>query len=840
MTNTFRRPLFVPLAAALLASMGLSGCGGSSPDAPAASATSAPASPSSGGGSSPPPAGNPAPQPPAQSASPPPVAGGSRWSDPATWGGAVPPANAVVVIPAGKTVILDGATPPLRGLQVRGTLVAGDNDVSITSDYVFVDGGRLQIGSADRPYLYSATVTLTGASAAENPGTPGFGNKGLAVMGGTLELHGRPVARSWTKLDGGDVAAGATQIRLAEAPGWRAGDQIVIATSTFNQNEYSPSEIERIDGNVVTLRTPTRHKHFGAVRSIGDIRLDVRAEVGLLSRNIVIQGDASSASSRIGGHAMFMAGSQGATVQIAGTEFRAMGQFDHLGRYPLHFHLMGDACRNCYVRDNTIRDSIQRGIVVHDTGRLTLAGNVVFNTVGHNIVVETGVTNGNVFDRNLALVNRQPNPVFTEATLATQNDRMPANLWIRGADNVFTNNALAGSFANGAIYDNPGPGNFDFRNNVIHAAMGAEGIAAGDFDTMAGLMILAGRPEGHRDRIEDTLAYHNSHGIWPEESFTPYVIDRFIVAENGVGVQNRGVGSKQIYRNGVFVGRIPNSTVPGVQEQGAMHNQYGSDNLLENPTFVNHAGPVGLGGTDTNPTQSSYRVVGARFVNSPIAMDLGGDMSRMTFVDDSAMPRGYYVDVNAPWLAYPGCTKVAGGDAGHFRCGAEPGIAELEVRLVPGATFGQKIDALLTRSDGLRYARGTPGVASGMHSTVVLHGMSSLSYALEQRSNYYALRLWDTGGDLAVIGGTARTLVSVALAAPPTSVRRASAPVDMGNPGGDPDGTDPVDFATLTQTLRAAATVAELAANPSGGYYYDAAARRLWLHATPQWVVVQQ
>lgn len=784
-----------------------------------------------------PPTGSPAVPPVASS--PAPVGTGTRWSDPATWGGTVPPANSVVVIPTGKTVILDGTTPPLRGLQIQGTLVAGDHDVAITSDYVYVNGGRLQIGSATQPFLRNATITLTGSTPADNPGTPGFGNKVLAVMGGTLELHGRPSARSWTKLDGGDIAAGARQIRLAQAPGWRPGDQIVIATSSFNQNEYTTAEVESVTGNQVALKTPTRYRHFGTQRQVGDVMVDVRAEVGLLSRNIVVQGDSASNGTRIGGHAMFMAGSNGATIQIADVEFRTMGQFNQLGRYPMHFHVMGSSCRNCYVRNNTIRDSIQRGLVIHDTSGLTVSGNVVFNTVGHNVVIETETTNGNTLDGNLALVNRQPSPRFTEATLVTQNDRLPGNYWIRGAANAILNNAAAGSQSNGFIYDSPGPGNFLFRNNVVHAAMGQAGANEGDFDIMAGLMIIAGRPAGHQDQILDTLAYHNATGIWPEESDVPYVIERFVVAENQTGVQNRGVGSKQIYRNGVFIGQLPGSTLlarPG----SAMHNQYGSDNRIESPTFANYPGGVGFDGTDTNPSQSSYWFSNARFIGGNTGLPLGGDMSRMFFADDTIRPRGYYVDATAPWLAPPGCAPVAGGDSGALRCAAEPGIAELEVRLAPGAKFGQKIDATLLRSDGLRYSRTSPGVSAGMHSTSVLADVPGLSYSLEQASSFYALRLWDTGGNATVINGQGRTLVNVPLAAPPRTVSRVPASQSQDNPGGDPgEGGDALPTPAPAHALRAMGSLAELAASPMAGYVYDPSSRRLWVNVSSRWVIVQ-
>jgi parallel beta-helix repeat protein len=790
----------------------------------------------------PPPAGSPTvPTPPAPL---PPVGAGTRWSEPATWGGVMPTAGAAVVIPVGKTVILDTQTTALKGLTIEGTLVADpDVDIGITSDYVFVKGGRLQIGSASQPYLRNATITLTGSSVADNPATAGFGNKVLAMMGGTMEMHGRPVAASWTKLDGGDVAAGARTIRLASAPGWKPGDQIVIATSNLNQGDYSLATIESINGNVVNLREPTRFRHFGEKRQVGDIAVDVRAEVGLLTQNIVVQGDSASQASNIGGHAMLMAGGSGpTTVQMANVLFQRMGQLNNLGRYPLHFHLMGNACSNCYVRNATIRDSIQRGIVLHDTSNLTVAGNVVFNTVGHNIVIETETTKGNLLEGNLALVNREPSPAHTEPTLFTQNDQNPANFWIRGAENAVIGNASAGSQANGFIYDTPGPGNFNFRGNVVHAAMSQESkLRPGDFDTTAGVMIaVGGRPAGVKDQLLDTLAYHNAHGLWAEESEVPFVFDRFIVAENSVnGVQNRGVGSQQIFRNGVFIGVLPNSGVLSAAA-GVMHNQYGSDNLIENATFANYASGAGLGGTDTGPTQASYTISGARFIGTP-GFEMT-DLGRFTFKDDSALPRGFYVHATVPWVAPPGAATVNIGGYPMLRAPVTPNIAELEVRIAPSASFSNKIAATVTRSDGLRYsiASGPGGGGAGLHSTTVLAGLPNVSYALEQASSYYAARLWDTGGNLAVQRGDAMTLVSVAMPAAPRTAARAPTVVDTGNPGGDPGTGDLVNPNALTITLQPAASIAELNANPRNSYFYDAGSKRLWTYVNSSWLVLSQ
>jgi hypothetical protein len=65
-----------------------------------------------------------------------------------------------------------------------------------------------------------------------------------------------------------------------------------------------------------------------------------------------------------------------------------------IGRYPLHFHKMGD-CPECEFTGNAVVNSQQRGIVIHSTHRSTVMRNVVFGVKGAFIYVEEGVEIGN-------------------------------------------------------------------------------------------------------------------------------------------------------------------------------------------------------------------------------------------------------------------------------------------------------------------------------------------------------------------------------------------------------------------------------------------------------------
>ena len=102
---------------------------------------------------------------------------------------------------------------------------------------------------------------------------------------------------------------------------------------------------------------PLRFHHWGELADHRRTAVDERAEVGLLSRDIVIQGAPTATRRNLGGHIMIMAGSIG---RIEGTELRFMGQMGRLGRYPFHWHLTGHAPID-YLRFSSVWNSFHRG-----------------------------------------------------------------------------------------------------------------------------------------------------------------------------------------------------------------------------------------------------------------------------------------------------------------------------------------------------------------------------------------------------------------------------------------------------------------------------------------------
>src|SRR5688572_8336210 len=122
----------------------------------------------------------------------------TRWSDAATWPDRkVPAAGDKVTIAAGKDVLLDVSPPALGGLTVHGKLSFADNkDLELTTEWIMLHG-ELEIGTEAKPHTRKATITLTNTVRDED--VMGMGDRGIMLMGGTLNLHGDR-QNTWTKL----------------------------------------------------------------------------------------------------------------------------------------------------------------------------------------------------------------------------------------------------------------------------------------------------------------------------------------------------------------------------------------------------------------------------------------------------------------------------------------------------------------------------------------------------------------------------------------------------------------------------------------------------------------
>lgn len=359
-----------------------------------------------------------------------------RWSNPHTWQGHSPGLGQDVTVPAGTTVLLDQSPPPLGDITVNGTLIFADTDLALTCRSLTIQG-RLQIGTSLRPFQRQAIITLTGQAG------DGGSVKTLAIMkGGVLELHGQNASPAWTRL-GQTAAAGTRRLKLTQSVSWTCGQHLVVASTDFDPGQAEMRTIQAVHGTSVLLDRPLLFLHYGADAD----GVNEQAEVGLLSHNVIVQGDASSVADGFGGQVMIMRGGAG---RLSGTEFRWLGQQGQIGRYPVHFHLAGEQAGS-YIRGCSIHDCFNRFLTLHGTQHVRVINNIGYNTIGHGFFLEDGTETGNVLDGNLGLLTRRPQP--GHAVLAS--DTTPATFWITNPANILRGNVAAGSEGHGFWYDLP-------------------------------------------------------------------------------------------------------------------------------------------------------------------------------------------------------------------------------------------------------------------------------------------------------------------------------------------------------------------------------------------------
>lgn len=364
-----------------------------------------------------------------------------RWSDPATWGGTLPGPGSDVQIPYGATVLLDTDTSSLGGLSIDGTLKFARRDLKLTAEWIMVHGS-LKVGSAGKPFTDRAVITLTGSDLEAD--VMGMGTRFLGVMGGSLDLHGRKT-KGWTRL-AATAEAGDATITLDRPMGWGPGDQIVIASTDYWSRHDEVRTITRVEGAIVELDEPLTRMHWGVLQDFEGQAVDERAEVGLLTRNIVIRPKADAlAADGFGGHVMLM---EGAEARIEGVEFEDMGQKGLLRKYPVHFHMDG-AASGSYLKNSVIDHSFNRCVTIHGTTDLLVKGNVCSDHIGHGFFLEDGAETDNRLIGNLGLGTRS-----TDHGLL-QSDKRAATFWITNPDNVIRNNVAAGSEGIGFWYALP-------------------------------------------------------------------------------------------------------------------------------------------------------------------------------------------------------------------------------------------------------------------------------------------------------------------------------------------------------------------------------------------------
>ena len=92
---------------------------------------------------------------------------------------------------------------------------------------------------------------------------------------------------------------------------------------------------------------------------------EYQAEVGLLSRNILVTGETAMDRHKLGAH-IRVEGSG----RISGTQIVRGGQYNVMGAYPFHFHMIGDGS-GMYFADNSVYKCVCSVVVLESKGLLS-------------------------------------------------------------------------------------------------------------------------------------------------------------------------------------------------------------------------------------------------------------------------------------------------------------------------------------------------------------------------------------------------------------------------------------------------------------------------------------
>jgi len=212
---------------------------------------------------------------------------------------------------------------------------------------------------------------------------------------------------------------------------WEYGQAFVLVTTAVKDSrEWHQNEICYVKsislgdsssgyGAIVYVQNQIQFIHYA--------NKGYQAEVGLLSRKIMVQGAASDSEptdrdplnctesrwkwgdygthcpntelTGYGGHIIVTNGGKG---YVEGVQLYRMGQTNVLGRYPFHFHGLGNNCTGCYLRDSSIYRSFYRCVSIHGTNNLTINENVGYDVTGYCFYLEDGVEENNTLSFNLA------------------------------------------------------------------------------------------------------------------------------------------------------------------------------------------------------------------------------------------------------------------------------------------------------------------------------------------------------------------------------------------------------------------------------------------------------
>jgi len=400
----------------------------------------------------------------------------------------IPPTSALIFDDTGDES--SAITLQTLGIDVDGALLAGSQTCRITGGIEITLHGEIDNGAVGFSERHLADAAGSNMAL-----------KGIVVNdvpGARWDFHGKLYHPTWTRLAApvpGSLAstlnipnARDSMLFLQDCVNWPQGGKIVVTTSHakdtrgYNFNEEAiiaagADAVQCVSVNgetfgLVHLASPLQHYHHAGER-------EYQCEVGLLSRNILIQGNEKSPPTDVypleceysgngwdmvpcentfltgfGGHTIIIGQAEG---RLRGIEFFRMGMTNILGRYPVHFHrsITGQVGE---VSDCSVHESYFRAFTVHDTFDLKVSRNTAFDISGHAYYLESGVEERNTLEYNLAAFVHVIDGALVMPSATTSNsmqsdsilvpaDHSASGFYISNVHNYVVGNAASGGWA---------------------------------------------------------------------------------------------------------------------------------------------------------------------------------------------------------------------------------------------------------------------------------------------------------------------------------------------------------------------------------------------------------
>ncbi|XP_013402351.1 cell surface hyaluronidase-like [Lingula anatina] len=285
--------------------------------------------------------------------------------------------------------------------------------------------------------LEELVVTNGHINTATGPLTLNYGEKYYTVESATEVKHEialKTQQRSFVRFMVMDALIQPVLNVIDDVSLWKPGDVVVVSSTDYDwvqAEERTVVDCSDCTEYQVKLDRPLFYDHWGEITN----NVDMRAEVSLLTRNVLIRGQMELECYGDNFTKDFITGN------VEGAEFYNMGQQAVLGAYPIHFHLCLDrdlpGMEPPVIRQNSIHHAWSRCVTVHGTHGVQVIDNVGYLTFGHCFYLEDGGEKRTVFDGNIGL--------GTLKGKLRPADESPGTFWITNPLTYIRNNVAAGS-----------------------------------------------------------------------------------------------------------------------------------------------------------------------------------------------------------------------------------------------------------------------------------------------------------------------------------------------------------------------------------------------------------